>query len=247
MRNSTHRDAAVYYQEIARQAVRYGNPNLAREAYHRCLIEYKRAMATFPSLRISLKGIQSEFQQFARTDKQYQILLPAIKRYLSTHVPATTDDLYAFFNQVNRSDIEFVLAFAEEAGVIKRKTSRKGSLLSLAKSRSDRRRSFLGLNRSPRRKESLVLELEQRTQEHHIYDTLQLWIALGKEVKLVSPLPDECSLKSIQNIRLNPLGSHRSPFSGLLSVLRRLTHLFRRDRRNVEADSDIALRKVHLN
>ena len=118
MVNSTYREAALYYQEMARSAVRSRKIVVARDAYLRCIHAWKLAVIEFPSLKICQHAVQVEYARFVRSDRTYRTIFPEIKKYIEKHPDTTHHDLVRALHGFNQDELNYILNFAEEQGEI---------------------------------------------------------------------------------------------------------------------------------
>lgn len=116
----TRKDAAVYYQTLARERARARDFAGARVAYFRCVEAWKQALREDPSLDRFHKGAQQEYAELARTDELYLKLLPEARKWVAQNPGILQTDVYEVLEGFSKDDISYVLYFAEREGEIAR-------------------------------------------------------------------------------------------------------------------------------
>lgn len=111
-------EAAVYFQESARDFARKGNHDTARLAYFYCIQAWGDAMEENPELVDRFYAAEHEYGEFAKIDETYIRVLKIIKHLAAECPGIRLDDLLAILNAYKREDIGYVLYFGQKHGEI---------------------------------------------------------------------------------------------------------------------------------
>jgi hypothetical protein len=125
----TAREAAEYFQLVARQAVERGNQELARHAYRNCIQSWFEATMQQPSFIEHLRRAEEDFSEFARKDGKYLELLKIVKAYATQYPGIKESVLAAILDRFQPDDISYVLHFGQKHGEIMQTT--KGEIYEL--------------------------------------------------------------------------------------------------------------------
>jgi hypothetical protein len=187
MNHSTYREAAIYYQEMARSAAQSRNIVVARNAYLRCIHALKLAANEFPSLKISQHAAQAEYAQFVRSCRTYRSIFPEIKKHLEKHPDFSRHDLISALHGFNRDDLDYILDFAEKYGEIVKIKEGTEFYFSLPTNKSKNRFRMLFYKLYLRKRQpSRSPVLLQKEQNERVYNSLNFLLATSHEVYLHS-------------------------------------------------------------
>ncbi|MFH1537410.1 MAG: zinc ribbon domain-containing protein [bacterium] len=98
----------------AREGLKRGDFDLARMLYQKCEWSWKNVVKLDPSYQNDLDRIQKEYSEFAKTDPLYIKLLALIKDVASNKPGILQTEMYSELPDYNKSDISYVLFFAEK-------------------------------------------------------------------------------------------------------------------------------------
>jgi len=118
MYRPTAREAAEYFQQVAREAVERGNQELARHAHRNCIQSWFEATMQQPSLIEKLRVAEENFSDFARKDGKYLELLRIVKAYATQYPGIKESVLATILDQFQPDDLSYVLHFAQKHGEI---------------------------------------------------------------------------------------------------------------------------------
>lgn len=118
MLKPTSVEAAVYFQEIARDFAKKCNRDTARLAYFYCIQSWGDAMEGNPELVDRFYAAEHEYGEFAKTDDTYIQLLKVIKQLAAVYPGIKLSDLLTILDNFKREDIGYVLYFGQKHGEI---------------------------------------------------------------------------------------------------------------------------------
>ena len=118
MTKPTSREAAEYFDRVARHHAGKGDLATARSAYRNSLLSWYDATLEQPAMIVHLRAAEENFSEFARRDPQYLDLLKIVKAYATQYPGIKESVLCAILDRYKAEEINYVLHFAQKHGEI---------------------------------------------------------------------------------------------------------------------------------
>jgi hypothetical protein len=113
-------DLAETHHLNSQQAIQNNNFDFARVSFLKCVESWKNVVKFNPDYEEHLKKAKHEYSEFVKTDPKFLSLFPVIEDKIRENPQILQTELYKLLPELSRSDISFVLYFAEEHSRISR-------------------------------------------------------------------------------------------------------------------------------
>jgi hypothetical protein len=131
MLDISHRESALYYENIARRAVTSGNYRGARMAFVMSIRSWERTVESHPTYQSNLDDVRKEYVRFVRKDRTHAEILDEVRKAIARQPGITQTELFHALAHHPPSDVNAVLYFGIKKGDIARKRVNNDLALSL--------------------------------------------------------------------------------------------------------------------